>query len=115
MKFKLIMIKSFITRIIRGTINGACIGYFLNKGFLINNTNITKYKMYKEYNELPYHGAKIGAVIGGLSYGFYPIIIPYISYKIGTRYELSSDEIREITQDWRFNDYINELIKNIKK
>jgi hypothetical protein len=104
------MIVRFVNRIIGGTIGGGFVGCSVGFGSLKNNVNEIKFKRFKEYRELPYHGAKVGAVIGGSLYGLYPIVVPYLAYKIGKQYELSRGEIQVISRDLGTS-HVYELMK----
>ena len=108
------MLSKLITRTIKGLLVGGCVGYSLGYGSLYNDSNNNKFNNYKEYQKLPLYGAKIGAIVGGTLYGFYPIVISYLAYKTGTKYELNITEIQKISQDLNVNT-IYELLHDLKK
>lgn len=93
------MIVNTAQRILSGTIGGGVIGFALGLGSLRNPANKIKFQRFKEYKELPFHGAKVGAVVGGTLCGLYPIVVPYMAYHIGKNYDLSREEIQIISQD----------------
>lgn len=105
---------SFIYRIVSGTIGGGVVGGYLGYGSINNNINNIKFNRYPEFRDLPLYGAKLGAVIGGTLYGFYPIVIPYMAYKTGTNYELTREEIQKISQNLDINT-LYDIIHNLRK
>lgn len=108
------MIVNTIHRIIGGSIGGGIVGLAVGMGSLKNPSNRIKYGRFKEYKELPFHGAKVGAVVGGTLCGLYPIVIPYMAYHIGKNYELSKEEVQIISQDMGTSHIYNVVMLNAK-